>query len=292
MSHIFTTSLLRNLAVAAAIGILWMYTKKPCRTSVSSGAAYVDELLHGHERPRHREDSRHRNDSVESRHHRYESREPRRRHRDDTPRPRRMIEFSPPPKFSGTDKKVLFTNWWRQVTQFLDNQPPGAIGDDRRKISWVTRALRCGTHCRSGTGTGVAARRSNQVASSSLGYTLSVRVATGVTTSAAPPVVCCGLTCTPDVYTQLVNTFNSCSPEYREWVRDAIHAALQGADPTPTEPVPAAATPFDAAIQARIVAGPRPVPAVPRDAFPPPVPVPAVCDHPDHGMSCADGACA
>jgi hypothetical protein len=52
-----------------------------------------------------------------------------------------MIEFSPPPKFSGTDKKVLFTNWWRQVIQFLDNQPPEAIGDDKRKISWVSSRL-------------------------------------------------------------------------------------------------------------------------------------------------------
>jgi hypothetical protein len=50
MSHILTSSLLRNLAVAAAIGILWMFTKKPCRTSALSGAAYIDELLHGHER--------------------------------------------------------------------------------------------------------------------------------------------------------------------------------------------------------------------------------------------------
>jgi predicted nucleic acid-binding Zn-ribbon protein len=83
--------------------------------------------------PNRRRDSRdsrprHRSDSAESHHHRHEShesREPRRRHRDDTPRPRRMIEFSPPPKFSGTDKKVLFTNWWWQVTQFLDSQPRG-----------------------------------------------------------------------------------------------------------------------------------------------------------------------
>jgi hypothetical protein len=50
MLHILTTSLPRNLAVAAAIGVLWMYIKKPCRTSVLSGAAYVQELLHGHER--------------------------------------------------------------------------------------------------------------------------------------------------------------------------------------------------------------------------------------------------
>jgi hypothetical protein len=50
MSHILFTSLLRNLAVAAAIGVLWMYTKKTCRTLVLSGAAYVDELLHGHKR--------------------------------------------------------------------------------------------------------------------------------------------------------------------------------------------------------------------------------------------------
>jgi hypothetical protein len=62
-------------------------------------------------------------------------------HRDETPRPRRMIEFSPPPKFSGTDKKVLFTNRWRQVIQFLNNQPPEAVGDGKRKISWVSSRL-------------------------------------------------------------------------------------------------------------------------------------------------------
>jgi hypothetical protein len=93
---------------------------------------------------RRREDSRprHRSDSVRSRHHhRDESREPRRRHRDETPKPRRMIELSPPPKFSGTDKKVLFANWWRQVIQYLDSQPPGAVGDDKRKISWVSSRL-------------------------------------------------------------------------------------------------------------------------------------------------------
>jgi hypothetical protein len=95
--------------------------------------------------PRHRRrDSRprHRSDSVRSRHHhRDESREPRRRHRDETPKPRRMIELSPPPKFSGTDKKVPFANWWRQVIQYLDSQPPGAVGDDKRKISWVSSRL-------------------------------------------------------------------------------------------------------------------------------------------------------
>jgi hypothetical protein len=52
-----------------------------------------------------------------------------------------MIELSPPPKFSGTDKKVLFANWWRQVIQYLDSQPPGAVGDDKRKISWVSSRL-------------------------------------------------------------------------------------------------------------------------------------------------------
>jgi hypothetical protein len=51
-----------------------------------------------------------------------------------------MIELSPPPKFSGTDK-VIFSNWWRQVIQFLDSQPAGAIGDDKRKISWVSTGL-------------------------------------------------------------------------------------------------------------------------------------------------------
>jgi hypothetical protein len=101
-------------------------------------------------------------------------------------------------------------------------------------------------HWRSGAGTGVAARRGNQVAGSGLGYTISVRVTTWVTSSAAPPVVCCGLTCTPDVYTQLLHTFNGCLPVYRGWVRDALHAGvqdvLQEADPGPTAPVPAAAT--------------------------------------------------
>jgi hypothetical protein len=95
--------------------------------------------------PRHRRrDSRprHRSDSVRPRHHhRDESREPRRRHRDETPKPRRMIELSPPPKFSGTHKKVLFANWWRQVIQYLDSQPPRAVGDDKRKISWVSSRL-------------------------------------------------------------------------------------------------------------------------------------------------------
>jgi hypothetical protein len=52
-----------------------------------------------------------------------------------------MIELSPPPKFSGTDKKVIFSNWWRQIIQFLDSQPAGAIGDDKRKISWVSTRL-------------------------------------------------------------------------------------------------------------------------------------------------------
>jgi hypothetical protein len=114
--------------------------------------ASVDEGLNLVTPRRRREDSRHtddsresclrRCDSVDSRHHhRNESREPRQRHRDETPRPRRMIEFSPPPRFSGTEKKVLFTNWWRHVMQFLDNQPPGAIGDDKRKISWVSTRL-------------------------------------------------------------------------------------------------------------------------------------------------------
>jgi hypothetical protein len=94
------------------------------------------------------------------------------------------------------------------------------------------------------------------------------------------------------VFRQLLNTFNGCLDVYREWMRDAIHAALQDAlqeaDPGPTAPLATAATQFDPAIQARIAAGPRPVPAAPGGASPPP----AVCDHPDHGMSCADGDCA
>jgi hypothetical protein len=94
------------------------------------------------------------------------------------------------------------------------------------------------------------------------------------------------------VFRQLLNTFNGCLDVYREWMRDAIHAALQDAlqeaDPGPTAPLATAATQFDPAIQARIAAGPRPVLAAPGGASPPP----AVCDHPDHGMSCADGDCA
>jgi hypothetical protein len=50
MSQILTSSLLRNLAIAGVFGVLWMFTKKPCRTSALSGAAYINELLHGHER--------------------------------------------------------------------------------------------------------------------------------------------------------------------------------------------------------------------------------------------------
>jgi hypothetical protein len=52
-----------------------------------------------------------------------------------------MIELSPAPKFSGINKKVIFSNWWRQVTQFLDSHPPGAIGDAKLKISWVWTRL-------------------------------------------------------------------------------------------------------------------------------------------------------
>jgi hypothetical protein len=94
------------------------------------------------------------------------------------------------------------------------------------------------------------------------------------------------------VFTQLLNTFNGCLPVYHEWMRNAIHAALQDAlqyaDPGPTTPVATAATQFDPAIQARIAAEPRPVSAAPGGTSPPL----AVCDHPDHGMSCADGDCA
>jgi hypothetical protein len=53
----------------------------------------------------------------------------------------RLLEIAVPPKFTGEDRKVVFTDWWKQVRQCLDSQPPEVIGGEARKIVWVSNLL-------------------------------------------------------------------------------------------------------------------------------------------------------
>jgi hypothetical protein len=36
---------------------------------------------------------------------------------------------------------VVFADWWKQARQYLDSQPPEAIGGEARKIVWVSNLL-------------------------------------------------------------------------------------------------------------------------------------------------------
>jgi hypothetical protein len=52
-----------------------------------------------------------------------------------------LLKIKPPPKFSGTNRRTTFRDWWMQVEEFLDSQPEEVIGGERRSIVWVSRLL-------------------------------------------------------------------------------------------------------------------------------------------------------
>jgi hypothetical protein len=54
---------------------------------------------------------------------------------------RALLQIKPPPKFSGTDRRTTFRDWWMQVEEFLDSQPEEVIGGERRRIVSVSRLL-------------------------------------------------------------------------------------------------------------------------------------------------------
>jgi hypothetical protein len=54
---------------------------------------------------------------------------------------RALLKIEPPPKFSGTDRRTTFRDWWVQVEEFLESQPEEVIGGERRRIVWVSRLL-------------------------------------------------------------------------------------------------------------------------------------------------------
>jgi hypothetical protein len=49
MSSILNTRFLRIMALSAASEVAWTCNRQPCRTSILSGAAYVQELRSGHQ---------------------------------------------------------------------------------------------------------------------------------------------------------------------------------------------------------------------------------------------------
>jgi hypothetical protein len=54
---------------------------------------------------------------------------------------RALVKIEPPPKFSGTDRRTTFRDWWMQVEEFLKSQLEEVIGGERRRIVWVSRLL-------------------------------------------------------------------------------------------------------------------------------------------------------
>jgi hypothetical protein len=54
---------------------------------------------------------------------------------------RALLKIEPPPKFSGTDRRMPFRDWWMQVEEFLEGQPEEVVGGERRRILWVSRQL-------------------------------------------------------------------------------------------------------------------------------------------------------
>jgi hypothetical protein len=49
----------------------------------------------------------------------------------------KTLELNKPTIFTGTDKTVVFSNWWRGVTQYLNATPDEEKGGELRQIVWV-----------------------------------------------------------------------------------------------------------------------------------------------------------